>query len=162
MVCNLDGSFVPASRAELAEWKVPLEPVFKHGRLFCHRETSPLFDWGHVPVSFDAQYPCGLRVTATQPDTPFSWVDMHKLRQLAELNSPIVLRGFVGAGDRGMFVAKAGEMGAIQRWKFGELLAVKDAGAKDGGLNNVLSAEPMPFHFDGLFKVVDGKPQPPR
>lgn len=56
-------------------------------------------------------------------------------------------------------------------WEFREVLVVRDAGAENGGLNNVLSSEPMPMHFDGLFKTTvmkgeDGTerpvPQPPR
>jgi hypothetical protein len=92
---------------------------------------------------------------------------MDKLRQLAEVNSPVMLRGFVGAGERNTFLNKAHEMGSVQRWKFGELLVVRDVSNDDvdgtrGGLNNVLSAEAMPMHFDGLFKIVLGVPQPPR
>lgn len=96
---------------------------------------------------------------------------MQKIRKLAEYNSPIVLRGFKNTTDLPLFTAKAREMGDVMPWKFGEVLVVKDAGSEGGGLNNVLSAEPMPFHFDGLFKTTIVKdendedkvvPQPPK
>lgn len=96
---------------------------------------------------------------------------MQKIRKLAEYNSPIVLRGFKKTTDLPLFTAKAREMGDVMPWKFGEVLVVKDAGNEGGGLNNVLSAEPMPFHFDGLFKTTIVKdqngedkvvPQPPK
>lgn len=98
-------------------------------------------------------------------------IDMKKVRALAELNSPIILRGFEGTKSFDLFKLKAREMGSVMPWKFGEVLVVKDAGAESGGLNNVLSAERMPMHFDGLFKTAkvlgdDGVertvPQPPR
>ena len=98
-------------------------------------------------------------------------LDMEKLQKLAELNSPIVIRGFGEMTDRTLFNSKAREMGEVMPWKFGEVLVVKDAGTESGGLNNVLSAKPMPMHFDGLFKTVkkekeDGTerlvPQPPQ
>lgn len=39
-------------------------------------------------------------------------------------------------------------------WKFDLLLEVKDRGANVRDLDNVLSVEPMPMHFDGPFKTV--------
>lgn len=98
-------------------------------------------------------------------------IDMSKARRLAEFNSPVIFRGFQNTTDIDLFTLKAREMGPIMPWKFGEVLVVRDAGTENGGLNNVLSAEPMPMHFDGLFKTVAVKdedgierlvPQPPR
>lgn len=97
-------------------------------------------------------------------------IDMQKVRHLAEINSPILLRGFSETKDIETFKTKAREMGSVMPWKFGEVLVVKDAGTEAGGLNNVLSAEAMPMHFDGLFKtkevITNGVsrlvPQPPQ
>lgn len=162
LLCKLDGSFIALKRANLENWPRPVEPVYSHGRLYCYRESSDLYNWGSVSATFDHLYPCGLRITALQPASQYVWVPMNKLRKLAELTSPVILRGFQGADNEETFISKAGEMGEIQSWKFGALLKVKDGGGEKGGLNNVLSTEPMPFHFDGLFKIVDGKPRPPR
>ncbi|KAJ5483108.1 Pyoverdine biosynthesis [Penicillium desertorum] len=75
---------------------------------------------------------------------------------------PVILRGFRDTRDRELFIKKAEEMGTPMPWKFGLILEVKDHGSDTQGLNNVLSSEWMPFHYDGLFKVqksldVDGK-----
>lgn len=44
-------------------------------------------------------------------------------------------------------MAKGQEPGTPTSWRFGLVLEVKDQ-----GLNNVLSAEWMPWHYDSLFK----------
>ena len=87
---------------------------------------------------------------------------MQKLRSLVELSAPVLLRNFEGANNEDLFIAKAREFGEVQTWKFGDLLKVRDGMGQQGGLNNVLSAEPMPFHYDGIFKMVDGKSAVPR
>lgn len=63
------------------------------------------------------------------------------------------MRGFSKTTERDLFVAKSEELGKPLPWKFGLVLEVKDRGADTRGLNNVLSAEWMPFHYDGLFKT---------
>lgn len=118
-------------------------------------------------------YPCGFVVTPKLKSgtAQIKDIDMKKVRELAQLNSPILLRGFQRIGDLDLFQTAATRMGCIMPWKFGNVLIVKDAGAESGGLNNVLSSEPMPMHFDGLFKTEevvgdDGSkklvPRPPR
>jgi hypothetical protein len=80
-------------------------------------------------------------------------IDAIKVRALSEIQSPVVLRGFENTGDRELFIQKAHELGTPTPWKFGLVLEVKDRGTETRGLNNVLSAEWMPWHFDGLFKT---------
>lgn len=79
-----------------------------------------------------------------------------KLRKLSELNSPIVLRGFRGTTDREAWMAKANDFGEPLTWngKFGFVLEVKDRQGDLRGLNSTLTSESMPFHYDGVFKVV--------
>jgi hypothetical protein len=84
-------------------------------------------------------------------------VNAAKVRKLAELNSPVVLRGFKETGDRNLLIEKSYEFGTPTPWKFGLVLEVKDRGAETRGLNNVLSTEWMPFHYDGLFKTATQK-----
>jgi hypothetical protein len=84
-------------------------------------------------------------------------INAAKVRTLAELNSPVVLRGFKETGDRNLLVEKCYEFGTPAPWKFGLILEVKDRGAETRGLNNVLSSEWMPFHYDGLFKTTARK-----
>ncbi|PTB65521.1 Clavaminate synthase-like protein [Trichoderma citrinoviride] len=68
--------------------------------------------------------------------------------------STVILRGFVKKPNKDQFAKKAEEFGKLTSWKFGLILEVKDRGTNTQGLNNVLSMEPMPFHYDGLFKTV--------
>lgn len=162
MTCRLDGSFIPLTRSEANE-RSDLEPVHKNGRLWCYREMSPLYSPATWPAatSIDHMYPMGLLITFP-PGTPFTTAaNMPATRTLSEHNSPVILRGLSNTTSRPAFLAKGREMGTIMKWKFGELLQVKDGGDDTGGLNNVLSTEPMPFHYDGLFKLVAGVSTPP-
>lgn len=127
------------------------EIVQKDGRPWMFRQKSELYNWS-IDVSFEPVYPCGLLIKS-ETNTPLTEVDMSKVRKLAELNSPVILRGFADTTDRDLYVKKAHEMGEPTPWKFGLVLEVKDKGSETGGLNNVLSEEPMPMHFDGLFKT---------
>jgi pyoverdine/dityrosine biosynthesis protein Dit1/alpha-ketoglutarate-dependent taurine dioxygenase len=167
---NLDGSMkLCHSRVLLDDPKYEL--VYRDGRPSHFQECSNLYKWDRVKIHITPIYPCGILISPKEKDASIQDVDMKKVRALAELNSPILLRGFSGPAGLEDFVSKAREMGPILPWKFGEVLVVKDGGAETGGLNNVLSSEPMPMHFDGLFKTVkvigeDGNerfvPQPPR
>ncbi|KAK8431996.1 putative pyoverdine/dityrosine biosynthesis protein [Phyllosticta citricarpa] len=157
MVCRLDGTFQPMTRSE-AEACSDLELVYRNRQPWCFREKSPLYDLPNATI--EHVYPCGLLIKATK-GAHISDVDIMKVRQLAERNSPVILRDFEGTTDRPTFVATGRAMGPIMKWKFGELLEVKDGGENTRGLNNVLSTEPMPMHYDGLFKMVNGVSTPP-
>ncbi|KAK7534180.1 putative pyoverdine/dityrosine biosynthesis protein [Phyllosticta citribraziliensis] len=157
MVCRLDGTFQPMTRSE-AEACSDLELIYRDGQPWCFREKSSLYDIPNTTI--EHVYPCGLLIKAAK-GTHISDVDIMKVRQLAERNSPVVLRDFDGTTDRPTFVDTGRKMGPIMKWKFGELLEVKDGGDNTRGLNNVLSTEPMPMHYDGLFKMVNGVSTPP-
>lgn len=162
----------------LAHSKVLLEDpqyelAFRDGRPSHFQEASDLYHWEGLDIDIEPIYPCGIKISPRKREQKLSIgdVDMNKIRALAEINSPVLMRGFSGSSDRAVFVDKSREMGPILPWKFGEVLVVKDGGAETGGLNNVLSSEPMPMHFDGLFKTakIVGEngverlvPQPPR
>ncbi|KAL1304351.1 hypothetical protein AAFC00_000749 [Neodothiora populina] len=168
---ELDGSWRFAHQ-DVFSGDVSYELVVVDGRQSHYRKVSDLYDWDDVKVDIAPTHPCGLLITPSNgQNLSMADIDMQKARGLAELNSPLVFRGFQDSTDRDLFVRKAREIGAVMPWKFGEVLVVKDAGTESGGLNNVLSAEPMPMHFDGLFKTIsvknsDGKerlvPQPPQ
>lgn len=138
------------------------ELVKRNGQPWCYQEKSNLYDWGTVNVSFEHVYPAGIIIKSNDTGVSITHVDMSKVRKLSENNSPVILRGFSETTDREVFMRKGREMGEIQKWKFGELLEVKDGGEDSRGLNNVLSTEPMPWHYDGLFKVVNGVSTPPK
>ncbi|RDW91637.1 hypothetical protein BP5796_02802 [Coleophoma crateriformis] len=151
---ELDGSWRYAHKQAIASDSA-YELICKDGRPSYYRRKSDLYSWDNCSIEVDPIYPCGLKITPTQVDTELSMsvIDMGKIRKLSEYNSPIVLRGFKNTTDLSLFTAKAREMGAVMTWIFGEVLVVKDAGSESGGLNNVLSPEPMPMHFDGNFKT---------
>ncbi|KAH6970329.1 Pyoverdine/dityrosine biosynthesis protein-domain-containing protein [Fusarium avenaceum] len=119
------------------------------------RERSDLLDCASAPVRCEPLYPAGLLISPAAGKNTMSIhdIDASKVRGLAEINSPVVLRGFSQTTNRENFVAKSKELGVPLSWKFGLVLEVKDRGSDTRGLNNVLSAEWMPFHYDGLFKT---------
>lgn len=119
------------------------------------REKSDLLNCATGPVSCDPTYPSGLIIRPATGNKTLSIHDINssKVRALSEINSPVVLRGFSQTTDRGNFIMKSKELGVPLSWKFGLVLEVKDRGVDTRGLNNVLSAEWMPFHYDGLFKT---------
>lgn len=169
----IDGT-VLANRRNTFENDPNLELVCEEGRPSYFRERSQLYHWGQsTPVMFEPMYPGGLMIRPLEgaKSLPIRDIDAQKVRQLAELNSPVILRGFAQTRNRDAFVAKSYELGSPTTWKFGLVLEVKDRGAEGQGLNNVLSQEWMPFHFDGMFKMQkrtrdDGTdylmPNPPR
>ncbi|KAF3036172.1 hypothetical protein E8E12_004274 [Didymella heteroderae] len=169
----LDGT-VLAGQRKTFEGDANLELVYEDGRPSHFRERSQLFKWSPLsPVTFEPIYPCGVLIQPSEGAKSLSIqdIDAQKVRQLAELNSPVILRGFAQTKNRDAYVAKSYEMGVPTPWKFGLVLEVKDRGAEGQGLNNVLANEWMPFHFDGMFKTQkrprdDGSeylvPNPPR
>lgn len=153
LLVSSDGSFSIKHRQEL-ESDPKYELVYQNGRPSYFREKSDIYYWGNDEIDFEPAYPCGWYITApASSGLTFDDVDMKKLRQLGELNSPVVLRGFKETNNRELFEKKAEEMGTVQSWIFGKVLEVQDGGSETGGLNNVLSAEAMPMHFDGLFNT---------
>lgn len=82
---------------------------------------------------------------------------MQKVRKLAELQSPVVLRGFAETTEREVFISKGYELGEVLPWTFGILREVKESGRTDKLGNNVVSNEAMPMRFDGMFKFVAQK-----
>ncbi|OLN95253.1 Spore wall maturation protein DIT1-like protein 3 [Colletotrichum chlorophyti] len=150
---SLSGAVTTGPRSEF-ENDPRYELVHEDGRPSYFREKSDLYQW-KSEVTFEPQYPCGIiiRPAAGPKKLSIHDVDAHRVRALAQVNSPVIMRGFSKTKDRDLFVKKAEEFGKPLPWKFGLVLEVKDQGADTRGLNNVLSAEWMPFHFDGLFKT---------
>ncbi|KAH7305838.1 putative pyoverdine/dityrosine biosynthesis protein [Stachybotrys elegans] len=154
---RLDGTITTGKRRTFDQ-DDSMELVYEDGRPSYYREKSDLFDWSQEKggILVEPVYPCGLivRPAAGVGSMTIEDVDAAKVRALSEHNSPVILRGFGNVRNRELFVKKAEEFGTPLPWKFGLVLEVKDQGLDSRGLNNVLSAEWMPFHFDGLFKTV--------
>lgn len=154
---GIDGSFKTVHAEDVRETH---DLVFRNGRPYCFREKSDLYDFGKIEVEFEHLYPCGLIIrpaggSGIQPS--LRDVHMQKVRKLAELQSPVVLRGFAETTERELFISKAYELGEVLPWTFGILQEVKDSGRTDKLGNNVVSNEAMPMHFDGMFKFVAQK-----
>lgn len=171
---KLDGTLVSGMRSEF-EKDAEMELVYEDGRPSYFRQKSDLFSWGEEKGGITAKplYPCGwlLQPSGGPGALSIQDIDGQKVRQLSEINSPVVMRGFFANPQEQRFMEKSSDFGQPVGWKFGILLKVKDAGVSTGGLNNVLSAEWMPFHYDGIFKTTrqldeSGKevlvPTPPR
>lgn len=94
-----------------------------------------------TPVSFMPQCPCGIMIHASESAKTLAiqGLDAQKVRELAEVKSPVILTRFAQTKDRDVYVAKSYELGVPTPWKFGVVLEVKNRGAEGQGLNNVLS-----------------------
>lgn len=134
-----------------------MELVSENGRPSYYREKSALLQWAEDKGGITAEpiYPAGFVIRPAQPGSlRMEDIDTKKVRALSEINSPVILRGFVKKPQREPFIDLSHKFGEPLPWKFGLLLEVKDRGVDGRGLNNVLSAEPMPWHYDGLFKTI--------
>lgn len=155
---NLDGTTTTGHHSTFDE-NDKYELVYKNGRPYFYREKTDLLDWGEHKITCDFLYPTGLMIRPADGPGAFNIQDVPsaKWRSLAEHNSPVILRGIGKTRDRDLFVKKGYELGKPAEWTFGLMLEVKDRGDDTRGLNNVLSAEWMPYHYDGLFKTVKEK-----
>lgn len=137
--------------------------VSKDGQPSFFRARSVLFDWNgpDLEVDFEHLYPCGLIIRPHHTKLPgcgsyITFLPMEKVRLLSHNFSPIVLRGFTGTSKEKLYVEKAHEMGKVLVWPLtGMILKVRNTGEVDKMSNNVTSNEPMPMHFDGIFKFED-------
>ena len=118
------------------------------------REKSTLFEWLNMNLDFDPLFPCGMLVKPREGHGPYRFedVDMNRVRRLALSTAPLLLRGFTMEVQKEIFREKAGQLGEIQMWPFGDILEVRENASFN--MNNVLTNESMPFHYDGVFKIV--------
>ncbi|KAI0483810.1 pyoverdine/dityrosine biosynthesis protein [Xylaria cf. heliscus] len=154
LAVQLNGEITTGQRADFEADK-NYDLVYEDGRPSYFREKSDLFSWTSGKVSCAPLYPAGwlIEPAVGAGKLTIDDVEAKKIRELAQKASPVVLRNFSGTTDRENFVKKADDFGTPVGWKFGLLLEVKDRGVDTRGLNNVLSGEWMPFHYDGLFKT---------
>lgn len=151
---KIDGTILAGNRS-VFEAMDDMELIYEGGEPSYFREKSYLYDWGATQVAIEPMYPSGIVIRPSNGRNSLDIDDLNilRVRGLAEHNSPVVLRGFARSKNRNCFVATAYKLGQPMPWKFGLVLEVKDCGSESRGLNNVLSAEWMPFHFDGMFKT---------
>lgn len=100
-------------------------------------------------VSVEQLHPFGIMVKASKT-IPFNSLPLNYLARLASRMSLIIFRGFLSVSME-EFRNYAAQVGKILPWVFGDVLVVRDDPSMD--LNNVLTKEAMPMHFDGNFKL---------
>ncbi|EER37615.1 pyoverdine/dityrosine biosynthesis protein [Histoplasma capsulatum var. duboisii H88] len=78
------------------------ELIFENGRPAYFREKSPLYNWSGIDVEFRYIYPSGIIISPRNKSCGcrVSRVDMRKVRALAELCSPVILRGWLKTPNR--------------------------------------------------------------
>jgi pyoverdine/dityrosine biosynthesis protein Dit1/alpha-ketoglutarate-dependent taurine dioxygenase len=138
---------VDVSKLDLSNFDI----VEKEGRPWLLRERSDLFNWNGMELDFEPLFPCGMKVSPKEGSGPYKFedVDMKFVRRLALSTAPLLLRGFTMEVEKEVFRSKARELGTIQQWAFGDILEVTEN--PDFNMNNVLTREAMPFHYDGVF-----------
>lgn len=133
----------------------------KDGQPWLLREKAEVFAWRGMDLTFEPMYPCGMLVTPTKNDEPrFEEVEMDKVRALALGSAPLLLRGFAMEVEKDVFRSKAKQLGQVVMWPFGDVLEVRENAELN--MNNVLTNEAMPFHYDGVFVTVKGKDGKPK
>ncbi|KAM7212220.1 pyoverdine dityrosine biosynthesis [Rhypophila decipiens] len=157
---DLDGTIHSAHRSDFeADPKYELVTDSTTGQPLHYREKSPLWNWTpSVAITISHLYPCGIMIRpADGPETLcIEDIDAAKVRLLAEQNSPVILRGFSLTDKRDLYVKKAYELGKPIPWTWGLVLEIKELGmdlVKNPNNTAALSAEGMPFHYDGVFKT---------
>jgi pyoverdine/dityrosine biosynthesis protein Dit1/alpha-ketoglutarate-dependent taurine dioxygenase len=138
---------VDVSKVDMSKFDV----VEKEGRPWLLREKSDLFNWQGMELDFEPLFPCGMKVSPKEGSGPYKFedVDMKLVRRLALATAPLLLRGFSMEVEKEVFRGKARELGSIQQWPFGDILEVTEN--PEFNMNNVLTREAMPFHYDGVF-----------
>ncbi|KAJ5302222.1 hypothetical protein PENANT_c008G06619 [Penicillium antarcticum] len=142
---------VDASTIDMNEFEVVNNAA---GHPWLLRAKCDLFNWPGMEVDFEPLFPCGMQVRPKEGHGPFKFedVDMKRVRRLALSSAPLLLRGFTMEIEKEVFREKARQLGEIQQWPFGDILEVRENA--DINMNNVLTREAMPFHYDGVFKMV--------
>lgn len=154
---GVDGSFKTVHAEEVRETH---DLIYRNGLPYFFRERSDLYNFGDMKLELEHLYPCGLiiRPAAGSDNKPsYRDFDAKKLRKLAEVQSPVILRGFADTTNRELFISKAYEIGEVLPWTFGVLQEVKDAGRSDKQGENVTNNEAMSMHYDEMFKFVNKK-----
>ena len=142
---------VDASTVDKAKFEIVTNA---YGRPWLLREKADVFNWPGMTLDFEPLYPCGMLVKPREGYGPYKFedVDMKHVRRLALFTAPLLLRGFTMEVQKEVFRTKASEFGEIQMWPFGDILEVRENASFN--MNNVLTNEAMPFHYDGVFKTV--------
>lgn len=100
-------------------------------------------------VEWDLLLPFGLLLKCT--NVGLDQIPQDQLRRLTLKFGVVVLRGVNAIEHQDGFEKASSTFGRVQGWFFGNVLTLKFNPLVD--INNVLSKEAMPMHYDGLFKL---------
>ncbi|KAI1740163.1 Pyoverdine/dityrosine biosynthesis protein-domain-containing protein [Xylaria scruposa] len=138
------------------------ELIYKGEQPYFFRVKSDLFDWSSsgLQVDFEHLYPCGIIVRPVNRSPSMRLIPMTKVRHLSNNFSPVILRGFNETLDEDVWVKKGHELGKILNWALtGTIFKVVNTRDDSQMANNVTSNEPLPMHFDGIFKFEEREDQ---
>ncbi|KAI0546584.1 Pyoverdine/dityrosine biosynthesis protein-domain-containing protein [Xylaria curta] len=131
------------------------ELIYKDEQPYFFRVKSDLFDWSSsgLQVDFEHLYPCGIIVRPVNRSPSMRLIPMNKVRHLSNNFSPVVLRGFSETLDEDIWVKQGHDLGKVLNWALtGTIFKVVNTRDDSNMANNVTSNEPLPMHFDGIFK----------
>lgn len=93
---GIDGSYTTVHSKDVRETHIP---VLRNGRPYFFRAKSPLYDWAEGRAELEHLYPSGLLVRALEDAEILQGADIEKLKELAVLQSPVVVQGFANIPD---------------------------------------------------------------
>ena len=96
---GIDGSYRTVHAKEVRDTH---KLIYRNDRPYYYRERSELWDWDDDKVEFEPQYPGGVLVhprAGLEGRMELTAAQLDKLRQLAELQSPVTVSGFANLAD---------------------------------------------------------------
>ena len=159
---GIDGAYRTVHAADVV---LTHELVHRHGRPYCFREKSDLYDWGEMEVSFEHLYPCGLVVRPSAGSggpCALRDIDVAKLRGLAEYQSPIIARGFAATTEHDVLVSNAQEFGKGFSPRPGAegLLLPEEEASKPTRDVTVETDDASPIHDTGMLQATTTREEP--
>ena len=150
LVRSLDGSIHMEHAGSVSA--ITHELVFEKGRPSHFRERSALFSWESMDVDFEYMYPSGILISLRNNAPKYSLckVDMHKVRALADICSPVILRGFQYMTDT---ISSVGDDTWKGAWQAPGALQIAEHGSWTGQMaNRVAISKPMPLPSGGRYE----------
>ncbi|KAL6049557.1 Pyoverdine biosynthesis [Balamuthia mandrillaris] len=124
--------------------------VMRNGRPWMMVEDDPDLVFKGYDLTFEPILPFGIKLQFNN-NPKLENIPQQQLRKLTLKFGLVLIRGVENIESAEQFDKSTSAFGQVQSWFFGNVLVLKYNPAID--INNVLSKEAMPMHFDGLFKL---------
>jgi len=134
---------------KVSEVNVNAKILEKNGRPWMMVEEDKDLEFPGIDVEWEVILPFGLKLTFN--NIPLNKIPQDQLRRLSLKFGVVLIRGCKAEENEETFYESASSFGKVQSWFFGNVLTLKFNPEVD--INNVLSKEAMPFHYDGLFNI---------